>query len=300
MSISVPPPEFNFTSLIYNPEWWISTSVASGALTQSVANTLYLRKTTTDSASALETFNAGIKSSNYDTITAGATQNMFTTQTANTTLFGNLSAGQHLKLGNQSTAQSVHCSFIDCNGTTINNANAPANGPLSVGSLQTGTAGILNLGTNVARTGDIFIGGAGSTCSIKINRPIAPQYASAPASGEIGFITSPAITSINTTIGTGATNLASITLPIGTWLVEASMSVSPTANTLIKFGLSTNATATFDGSRVMSQSTNVTSLAIFRIDAMYRGSGALLYMVAQATGTTAVGGTYTIVTTRIA
>ena len=55
MSISIPPPEFNFTGLFYNPEWWISTSVASGALTQSVANTLYLRKTTTGSASALET-----------------------------------------------------------------------------------------------------------------------------------------------------------------------------------------------------------------------------------------------------
>jgi hypothetical protein len=78
------------------------------------------------------------------------------------------------------------------------------------------------------------------------------------------------------------------------------MSVSPTANTLIKFGLSTNATATFDASRVMSQSTNVTSLAIFRINAVYQGSGALLYMVAQATATTATAGTYTIVTTRIA
>jgi len=298
MSISVPPPEFNFTSLIYNPEWWISTSVASGALTQSVANTLYLRKTTTDSASALETFNAGIKSSGYDTITAGATQNMFLTQTANTNLFGSMGAGQTLKLGNQATAQSVHCSFIDCNGTTINNAVTSANGALSLGSLQTGTAGILNLGTNVARTGDIFIGGG--TCSIKINRPLAPQYASAPASGEIGNQQSPAITSINTTIGTGVTNLSSITLPIGTWLVEASMSVNATANTLIKYGLSTNITPTFDASRVISKATNVTSLAIFRINAVYQGSGALLYVVSQATSTTATAGTYTIVITRIA
>ena len=298
MSISIPPPEFDFTGLFYNPEWWISTSVASGALTQSVANTLYLRKTTTDSASALETFNAGIKSSGYDTITAGATQNMFLTQTANTNLFGSMGAGQTLKLGNQTTAQSVHCSFIDCNGTTINNATAPSNGPLSIGSLQTGTAGILNLGTNGSRTGDIFIGGG--TCSIKINRPLAPQYASAPGTGEIGFQTSPSITSITTTIGLTATNLASFTLPIGTWQIEASMSVSPTSNTLIKYGLSTNATATFDANKVMSQSTNVTSLAIFRINSIYQGTGALVYMVGLATGTTAVGGTYTIVITRIA
>lgn len=298
MSISVPPPEFQFTGLFYNPEWWISTSVASGALTQSVANTLYLRKTTTDSASALETFNAGIKASDYDTITGGATQNMFTTQTANTNLFGNMGAGQTLKLGNQTTSQSVHCSKIDCNGTTINNATAPANGDLSIGSLQTGTLGVLNLGTNGSRTGDIFIGGG--TCSIKINRPLAPQYASTPTTGQIGFQTSPAITSITTTIGTGATNIASFTLPIGTWQIEASMSVNATANTLIRFGLSTNATATIDTSRVMSMDTNATSSAIFRINAIYQGSGALVYMVSQATATTATAGTYNVVTTRIA
>lgn len=298
MSISVPPPEFNFTTLFYNPEWWISTSVASGALTQSVANTLYLRKTTTDSASALETFNAGIKSSGYDTITAGATQNMFTTQTANTNLFGSMGAGTTLKLGNQTTSQSVHCSKIDCNGTTINNATVPANGDLSIGSLQTGAAGILNLGTNGSRTGDVVIGGG--TCSIKINRPLAPQYASAPVTGEIGFQTSPTITSITTTIGLTATNLASFTLPIGTWQIEASMTVSATTNTLIKYGLSTNATATFDANKVMSQSTNATSLAIFRINSIYYGGGILVYMVSQATTTTATAGTYTIVITRIA
>lgn len=300
MSISIPPPEFNFTGLFYNPEWWISTSLASGALTQSVANTLYLRKTTTDSASALETFNAGIKSSDYDTITAGATQNMFLTQTANTNLFGNMGAGQTLKLGNQTTAQSVHLSKIDCNGTTINNATAPANGDLSIGNSQTGTAGILNLGTNVARTGALNIGGLGSTGKININRPLTPLYTSAPVSGDIGFQTSPAITSITTTIGTTATNLASFTLPTGTWSVEASIVTSPSANTLIRLGLSTNITATIDTSRVMSMDTNATSSAIFRINAIYQGSGALLYMVSQATTTTATAGTYNVVITRIA
>ena len=154
------------------------------------------------------------------------------------------------------------------------------------------------MGTNGSRTGDVIIGGG--TCSIKINRPLAPQYASAPGTGEIGFQTSPSITSITTTIGLTATNLASFTLPIGTWQIEASMSVSPTSNTLIKYGLSTNATATFDANKVMSQSTNVTSLAIFRINSIYQGTGALVYMVGLATGTTAVGGTYTIVITRIA
>lgn len=296
MSISIPPPEFDFTGLFYNPQWWLSS--ASGALTQATANTLYLRKTTTDSASALETFNGGIRASAYDTITAATVQNMFSTQTANCNLFGSMGAGATLKLGNQTTAQSVHCSKIDCNGSTINNATTPANGDLSIGSLQTGAAGILNIGSNASRTGDIFIGGG--SCSIKINRPLAPQYASTPSTNDIGYQTSPTITSITTTVGTGVTNLASFTLPIGTWSIEASMTVSPTANTLIKYGLSTNATPTFDANKVLSQATNATSLAIFRIGSIYFGSNALVYMVGQATTTTATSGTYTVVITRLA
>ena len=220
MSISVPPPEYQFSGLFYNPEWWISTSTTStGGLTQAVANTLYLRKTTTDSASALETFNAGIKSSSYDTITAGATQNMFSTQTANTNLFPNMGAGQTLKLGNQTTTQSVHCSYIDCNGNTINNANAPTTGALSIGNTQ--TSGILNLGTNVARTGAINIGGLGSTGKITLNRPLTVGYSIVPASGDIGsreLLVSGTFTSGGVGVSTNVFTLTA--QPIGTFIYE--------------------------------------------------------------------------------
>lgn len=252
MSISVPPPEFQFSGLIYNPEWWISTSVASGGLTQAVANTLYLRKTTTDSASALETFNAGIKSSGYDTITAGATQNMFTTQTANTNLFGNMGAGQTLKLGNQTTAQSVHCSQIDCNGTTINNAVAPANGALSIGNSQTGTAGILNIGTNVARTGAINISGVGSTNKLNINRPLTVGYTVAPSTGDIGsrdFIVSSGVT----TSGTAGTVTQAIDLgtqPVGVFIYEIRYNYSTISVVTTSIGPNTATHA--DGSFAMS------------------------------------------------
>lgn len=220
MSISVPPPEFQFNGLIYNPEWWISTSVASGALTQAVANTLYLRKTTTDSASALETFNAGIKSSGYDTITAGATQNMFTTQTANTNLFGNMSAGQTLKLGNQTTAQSVHVSQMDFNGHTMNNATAPAVGVITIGNSQ--TSGILNLGTNVGRTGAINLGGVGSTGKLTINRPLTVGYTGTPSAGDLGvreFLMAGGVTT-SPTIGTVTQAIDLGIQPVGVYLYE--------------------------------------------------------------------------------
>jgi hypothetical protein len=269
MSISVPPPEFSFNGLIYNPEWWISTSLASGALTQSVANTLYLRKTTTDSASALETFNAGIKSSSYDTISAGATQNMFSTQTANTNLFGNMGAGQTLKLGNQTTAQSVHCSFIDLNGTTINNAISPAVGALSLGNSQ--TSGVLNLGTNVGRTGAINLGGVGSTGKLNINRPLTIGYSGTPVTGDIGFRDNIGIPAsiITNTIGTSNTELMRFTSangnqqPIGVYLYEFRFNISTIS--LANISITTIAPTTQDGNFQVTQNTTTATATYGRI-----------------------------------
>ena len=65
MSISVPPPEYQFNGLIFNPNFWVSPT---STLTQDVANQLYLRKTVTDTASALETFNGGIKTNSITSI----------------------------------------------------------------------------------------------------------------------------------------------------------------------------------------------------------------------------------------
>ena len=143
MSISVPPPEFQFSTLFYNPAWWITST---GSLTQSTANQLYLRKTVTDSASALETFNAGIKSSSYDVTNPSLIKYLYSSQTADANLFENMGSSSTLKLGNQVTTQSVHVSYIDCKGNSINNANAPLAGNLIIGSSQT--------------TGQITLGGA--------------------------------------------------------------------------------------------------------------------------------------------
>ena len=218
MSINVPPPEFQFSTLFYNPNFWITSSTT---LSQSVANTLYLRKTVTDSASALETFNAGIKSSSYDVTNPSLIKYMYSSQTADANLFENLGSSSTLKLGNQVTTQSVHCSKIDCNGTTINNATAPLTGNISICNSQT--------------TGQLTIGSSGRTGAINIYRSFTPLYTAVPTSAEIGYRTQ-IVTSLSYTFSTG--NPATITTitsggagtSAGTWLYQAIFALSTISN----------------------------------------------------------------------
>jgi len=161
MSVNIPPPEFNFPSLQYNPEFWLASS--SETLTQSIANTLYLRKTTTDSASALETFNGGILTASLDSTVT--TLDIFNAVTGRLGIaVNNTGAANPINIGQ--TSSSVHCSDVDLQGTTIHGV-VHATSNLSICDGQ--TSGVLNLGTNTARTADIHIGdGVGSTAIVKI------------------------------------------------------------------------------------------------------------------------------------
>lgn len=214
---TIPPPSQQFTGIFYNPGFWIS-SVTS--LTQAVANTLYLRKTTTDTASALETFNGGIST---QTMTAPSL-------TADVTLFPNQTAGT-LRLATAS--RSVHCSNIDCQGNAINNASAPANGALTIGASQTG--GTLEIGKNVARTGAITIGH--NNCTVNIGGHLTPTYTIAPAAGEIGFrllLTNTYATNTGLTSGTTLSPAPiNQVLPFGIWLVQGCLRLIITATTNI-------------------------------------------------------------------
>lgn len=73
-----PPPLYSFTGLNFNPTIF-ETTQASG-LTQGQANALYLQKTVADTATAIETFNAGIKTNSID-INTDSTTNIMTTTT---------------------------------------------------------------------------------------------------------------------------------------------------------------------------------------------------------------------------
>ena len=286
MSLVVNPPEFQFTGLFYNPEWWTATA-GGGGLTQDEGDALYLRKTVPDTATALETFSAGLIANTYDLSSAATTKNLFSTQTANTNLFGSMGAGTTLKLGNQTTAQSVHVSNIDCNGHTINNANSPAVGNLSIGSAQT--------------TGDIFLGGSGRTTgAINVYRSLTPLYTAAPTSAQIGYTYTPYTVAGPTTINATATTIgAGFTFPAGTWLAEVQCEVTSAAS-FFQLSLATSGI-----SAARSTSTNTTlSGAIscyIKLTTIVQLSASATWNVSAIRGSVAMSAVgLTVVLTRIA
>jgi len=234
---TIPRPSQQFTGIFYNPSFWIS-SVTS--LTQAVANTLYLRKTTTDSASALETFNGGISTQSMTAPSLTADVNLFPNQTAGT-----------LKLATAS--RSVHASGIDCQGSAINNASAPANGALSIGGSQTGTGGTISIGVNAARTGTITIGS--NACAVQLGGYLTPTYTTMPSTNtQIGYKLTTALS--NTTVGTSATIITGTfpTIPAGVWLIQGYATLPIVAGTVVH--LTINNSAGINTQAVSSAPTN--------------------------------------------
>ena len=266
---SVPPPTEQFTGVYYNPSFWISSNTT---LSQSVANTLYLRKTTTDSASALETFNGGIASQNIAATSLTTQANLFTTQTAGT-----------VQLGNSSV--SVHCSNIDCNGNSINNATTPLTGNISICNNQ--TSGTLSLGTNASRTGAITIGA--NTNTINLGGYLTPTYTTMPSSNtQIGYKLSTALT--NTTVGVSATIIAGTfpTIPAGVWLIQG-YAMLPTATGNVVH-LTINNTAAINTGAVNSAPTNATNNSYVEVSTVqaFTTTQTTWGLYAQATGSSAL------------
>lgn len=211
------PPTQQFTGIFYNPEFWTSDT---SSLTRTVADTLYLEKTTPDTATALQTFSAGL-----------STQSMTAPSlTSNVTLFGSQTAGT---LVLATTARSVHVSNIDCQGNAINNATTPAAGALTFGASQ--TTGTIEIGKNASRTGAITIGH--NNCTVNIGGHLTPTYTIAPAAGEIGFrllLTNTYGTNTGLTSGTTLSPAPiNQVLPFGIWLVQGCLRLIITATTNI-------------------------------------------------------------------
>jgi len=70
MSEVINPPEYYFDGVNFNPAFYANDT--GGGFTEAQANALYLKKTVADTATALETFNAGIKT-NSISLVSGAT-----------------------------------------------------------------------------------------------------------------------------------------------------------------------------------------------------------------------------------
>jgi hypothetical protein len=175
MSSYAPP---SYVVSIYNPAYF---TTSSGGLTLAQATAQFLNKNSADTASALETFTAGIATNSIATtslasnMTIGSSSNtgtitIATTNTGNTDTNPAISIGadagtKTIKINNNSN--SVHCSSVDLQGSSINNITATT-GALSVGDGQ--TDGILNIGTGTrTATGVVNIANAASNaCAINV------------------------------------------------------------------------------------------------------------------------------------
>lgn len=240
MTTTLPPTQY-FSGIYYNSSFWSS---GASSLTQTQANTLYLRKTVPDTATALETFSSGIATQTAVAPSTTTDVSLFQTQTAGT-----------IRIAPNATAISVHCSNIDCNNNTINNATTPAGGALYLANNQVG--GQLYIGTSATRSGAITIGANNNT--INLGGYLTPTYSSMPsASGQIGYKLSTSLTATNV-LTTVTTILGTFpTIPAGVWLIQGYATL-PTSVTTIVVHLSINNTGAINTGAVNSASTNATN-----------------------------------------
>jgi hypothetical protein len=204
---------------IFDNEVFQSTN-SSTVLTVGTANLLYLRKTFTDTATALETFSAGILTNLLNPITASSTIDIATNST------GVINIGT---LGGRSTV--IHIG--DGNSNVSGGAVHINNGTSTASNVQ-----ILN---GAGSTGTITLGSTTST--LTVNSPLTWGYSTGytPSSTQLGYKVSFISGLSGTTSGTGGTITApqSFSLPVGVWIINAVSQALTNSNyitTSIKIG----------------------------------------------------------------
>ena len=267
------PPYPYFNGITYNPSFFNSSSSSTG-LTQTVANTLYLKKTVSDTASALETFSGGIKANSIEPTANNASMDIATTSISGAINIGTaLGRTGNINIGlltGQTTPYNVVIgssgkSFVTLNGNTVTlNGAVTINGTLS--NVDTSTS--LLLGTinatdvKISKSGsNTLIGGTLSITSTTTatdtitanggltiggtNNITLGNGTVAPTTGQIGYIlTGVLATNANFTNNTPLT-VSSIPLTAGTWVLTASYMPTNATTTLTEetlcFSTTTNA-----------------------------------------------------------
>ena len=167
-SATAPYPYFN--GITYNPSFFSSSSTG---LTQGQANLLYLKKTTADTATALETFSGGISSNSLKTIATSDILDIATTQTSGAINIGSLPS----RSGNINIGYSVSApTGLGCNlniGNILSNTSiggkyielAAASSGISLST--SGTLDLIatayNMGTSLLSATNINIGTTGKS-----------------------------------------------------------------------------------------------------------------------------------------
>jgi hypothetical protein len=109
------PPTFSFNGIDFNPTYYVNESTSSG-FTQEQANALYLQKTIPDTATAIETFNAGIKTNSIESVVDTGTLNIQTVSSTATNI---------VNVGNNTTNNqtlNLNSKIINVGDTTVPSA----------------------------------------------------------------------------------------------------------------------------------------------------------------------------------
>jgi hypothetical protein len=288
---SFPPPNPYFNGIIYD-----SSFFKIPALTLSQANAKYLKKTTPDIASALETFSGGINTALINS-TSSATNMTIGNNLAPTTLLTLGSTGTYTV--NNGTLQTQSLASVN---TGINmNIGANHGSSISIGQAGVSTTNLygttqasainafsassaMTIGNNLTG-GSLTLGGTGTTTISKptMSNPITPSYnPNTITAGQIGYSITPTYITPYTLSPSVVKNIASYSLPIGVYFIQASIQ-TPTPTTYQGLGISlASATIEYEcWSNILTDSYIWFALCVSRIVVITTASTPY-YIIAQA------------------
>lgn len=207
------PPYPYYNGIPFNPSFFTSTTDTGSGLTETAANALYLRKTVTDTATALETFNEGIVT---PSISSTGALIIATEASAGTVNIGSgeniLSIEGSITSINESGAQQTNIGTNVVGSSTNINSRAIA---IANGTNFQGTVNIMNGGTS---TGTINIG--------KATTFPAPTNTTTNIQGETNInVTGTTSTTIGNTTG-GTISLSSNNITIGNSTTSTTMNAT--------------------------------------------------------------------------
>jgi hypothetical protein len=231
MSVANPPIIVTST---YNPAFF---ETSSDSISPAQANALYLKKTTADTATALETFNAGIKTPNLNPITAASS--LFigdSSSTGNIAIKGTDGASGILAIcDGPTTSTAINIGSNACitkirglqildaaAASTLDIAASQTTGVLNIGCgsrlITVPGNGVINIGTGSgAVVNPINIGGASSTTALNGTTTIANLAIDAVQRGSSGTLLL-GTSATSTAITVGSTSKA---ITIGPLIISA-------------------------------------------------------------------------------
>jgi hypothetical protein len=226
------PPYPYYNGIPFNPSFFTSTTDTGSGLTETAANALYLRKTVTDTATALETFNEGIVTPSISstgslsiatevsagTVNIGSGENILSIEGLITSI--NESGAQQTNIGTNVVGSSTNINsraIAIANGTNFQGTVNIMNGETSTGTI--------NIGVETALPAPSYTETnlRGQTYISQLATPITPVYTyPVLVAGQIGYVYPTIVGTNNISVQDRIfKELLSQAVPSGVFLVSA-------------------------------------------------------------------------------